>query len=394
MTKIILEFKTRSFKKIPNPYIEEKNNLNNAEMYFIICDVKDVPVDIPMKTNPREQKLTTSVAKKIKSSLIDPLNSNFYLLNRGLLLSADEVQYDEKSHLAFVTFSDENVHGNVDGGHTYKIIKECQDQLDFGQQFVKIEILTGIDDMFQQLAAARNTSTQVQDKSIAELERRFDIIKEAIKDEPFSDRVFFKENDKGEIDVADVLAILNMFNISRYPGLKDFPITSYSGKKQCIDYYIKTHKEYGNSIDNPYVKMSKIMPMIFKLYDHLELHANSYYCEATKNGKFGRVVGVSIRKEGNPPFETKFYNKKCNYVTSNAFLYPIVGAFRALIDTSGKYYSWYKDPIKVMDKIGPDMVSSMVEMNRELGNNPSATGKNRTIWKNLYMCVIMEKMNR
>lgn len=33
-------------------------------MYIMICDVKDVPKDIPMETNLREQKLNTAVAKK------------------------------------------------------------------------------------------------------------------------------------------------------------------------------------------------------------------------------------------------------------------------------------------------------------------------------------------
>ena len=41
----VLNFKTKSFRKIPNPFY----NLNNY-----------------METNPREQKLTTAVAKKNK----------------------------------------------------------------------------------------------------------------------------------------------------------------------------------------------------------------------------------------------------------------------------------------------------------------------------------------
>ena len=32
--------------------------------FIMICDIKDNPKDIPMETNPREQKLTTAVAKK------------------------------------------------------------------------------------------------------------------------------------------------------------------------------------------------------------------------------------------------------------------------------------------------------------------------------------------
>ena len=40
-----------------------------------------------------------------------------------------------------ISFEDSEVHGNVDGGHTYRTILQYRDQLDRGQQYVKIEIL-------------------------------------------------------------------------------------------------------------------------------------------------------------------------------------------------------------------------------------------------------------
>ena len=62
-----LNFKTKSFRKIPNPFYDSDNPMDTSEMYIMICDVKDIPKDIPMETNPREQKLTTAVAKKIRA---------------------------------------------------------------------------------------------------------------------------------------------------------------------------------------------------------------------------------------------------------------------------------------------------------------------------------------
>lgn len=389
-------FKTKSCRKIPNPYsFSDEESAKSAEMYYIVCDVKDLPNNIPMDTNPREQKLTTAVAKKIRNSLTNPGSNNFYLLNRGLLLSAEKVTYNSKNDTVSVIFSDTNVHGNVDGGHTYKIIQECQSELDYGQQYVKIEILTGVEDIFQELASARNTSTQVQDKSIAELYHRFEIIKETIKDEPFANDVFFEENAEGTIDVSDILALLNLFNIDRYPELNDYAIVSYSGKKQCIDYYIKQHMEKGDTLDNPYVKMSKIMVDIFKLYDKLEVKAREYYSNGVSGKKYGLVTGVTKKKDGKAPFKTKFYKNNTDYVTPNGFLLPILGAFRALVDKDQDgYYFWKKNPFEIMDKVGADLMESTVDMSRTLGNNPNATGKNKQLWKNLYMCVAMETMHK
>lgn len=389
-------FKIKSFRKIPNPYyLSDDGSMKGAEMYYIVCDVKDVPSNIPMDTNPREQKLTTAVAKKIRASLTTPGANNFYLLNRGLLLSAERVTFNSKNETVSVVFSDTGVHGNIDGGHTYKIIQECQPDLEYGQQYVKIEILTGVEDMFQELASARNTSTQVQDKSIAELYNRFDIIKKCINNESFKDEVFFEENAEGSIDVSDILAILNLYNIDRYPDLNDYAIVSYNGKKQCIDYYIKQHIENGETLLNPYVKMSKIMVDIFKLYDQLEVKARDYYGGAGSGKKYGLVVGVTKRKDGKPAYKTKFYKNNTDYITPNGFLFPIMGAFRALIDIDSEgYYCWKKDPFYVLDKVGADLMETTVDTSRTLGNNPNATGKNKTLWKNLYMCVAMETMHK
>lgn len=388
-----LIFKTKSFRKIPNPYYLESNGaVKSPEMYIMICDVKDVPDNIPMDTNPREQKLTTNVAKKIRNCLNNTLDRNFYLLNRGILLSAESVQYDNKNDTARIIFSDPNVHGNVDGGHTYKIIKEVCDALEYGDQYVKIEVLANVEDMFQELAAARNTSVQVQDKSIAELYQKFNIIKDAIKDEPYANDVYFKENEEGRIDVSDVVAILNLFNLDRYAhGPKDTAIVSYNAKKACIDNYIKNYDMYGETMDNPYVKMKKIIPGIFALYEHLERNIGKYYSQAVKNGLYGRTVGVAYKKENADPFKSKFMNQDMKYATPNGFLYPIIGAFRALVEVGEDgYYTWKKmHPITLLDQIGPELVLAVVDMSRELGNNPNATGKNKTIWQNLYMTVLM-----
>lgn len=386
-----LKFKTKSFRKIPNPFYNFDNFINDSEMYIMICDVKDIPNNIPMETNPREQNLNTGVGKRIRKSLNNVSTHNFYLLNRGLTISAKSVIYDNKNDIVTVQFEDEYVHGNIDGGHTYKIILEEQENLDYGEQFVKIEVLTGVEEMFQELASARNTSMQVQDKSIAELENRFDIIKEAIKFEPYAQNIYFRENEKGDIDVADIISILNLFNLDKYPNKNETPIISYTGKGQCIKNYINIHKEFGNSLENPYVKMQNIMPTIFKLYDHLEKNMRKYYSNGISNKKYGSITGVIVKKEGKESFKTKFYGEDIDYLTPNGFIYPILAAFRGLliIDNNGMY-DWKKDPIEIMDKIGSELVSNTINMSRELGNNPNATGKNKTLWMNLYMIVCME----
>lgn len=231
-----LHIKVESFRKIPNPYKGEISSI--PQMYTAICDIKEVPGELLnwMETNPRKQNPKSGVAKKIKESLLT--GHDFHLLNRGLLLSAQDVHYNTYDNKMTVVFSDRNVHGDVDGGHTLRVILDNRENVEAGQQYVKIEILTDVESIFEDLAAARNTSTQVQDKSIANLRDYFELIKEIIFTEEFNSRVYFMENDEGDIDIGDILAILNLFNIDAYQGMESFPTVSFSSRKKCIDTYI------------------------------------------------------------------------------------------------------------------------------------------------------------
>ncbi|NLD61644.1 hypothetical protein GX645_04255 [Candidatus Sumerlaeota bacterium] len=390
-----LTFKVESFRKIPNPYRNsETGEMHPAEMYYAICDVKSIPDNIPMETNPREQKMTTNVVKKIKDSLAKTSESDFYLLNRGLLLSAKDVKYNNYANELTITFENFEYHGNVDGGHTYRTILENRQQLEPREQYVKLEILTGVEDIFQELAAARNTSVQVQDKSIAELENRFDLIKNTLANEPYmkKKRVFFKENDSGDIDVSDILAILNMFNLDRYTDIDSLPINSYSSKKKCIDLYIADHKEHGKDAKNPYVKMREIMADIFMLHDKIEVKMNDFYTVKNPSERYGAIKGVSMPKNGET-FKSKFMENEMKYRSPSGFIYPILGAFRALLEEKDDCYCWKTDPFDVLEKAGPNLVDSTVSMSRALGNNPQSVGKDPNIWKTLYMTVAYSTMS-
>lgn len=135
MDKRGFEIKVDSFRKIPNPYKGAPSG--DSQMYTAICDVKNLPIELLdwMETNPRKQNIRSGVAKKIKTSLLE--NRDFHLLNRGLLFSAQDVTYNNYDNTMKLVFSDPEFHGNVDGGHTLRVILENRDDLEYGQQYVK-----------------------------------------------------------------------------------------------------------------------------------------------------------------------------------------------------------------------------------------------------------------
>ncbi len=390
-----ITFTVESFRKIPNPYKAESASV--PQMYEAIVDVTKMPGELLewMETNPRKQNINGKVGKKIKASLLTGDN-NFHLLNRGLLISAEEVEFSNYDNSMKVFFSDPECHGDVDGGHTLRVIMENKDALEEGQQFVKVEILTGVESFFEDLAEARNTSTQVKDESIANLKDYFDLIKRVVDNEPFKDRINYVENDDGDIDISDILALLFMFNIKLYPSMDSCPVTAYSSKKKCVDTYISEIGKIDDGAlaeeDSVYFKMQNIIPDIFALYDQLESKIGDYYLVKNPGGRYGATTGVTTAKD-NQTFTTKFFENEIKYYSPKGFLYPIIGAFRALVCEENGVYTWGDcDPFAILDKIGPELVATTVERSRQNGNNPNKTGKDSTLWQPLYMRVMMEKM--
>ena len=388
-----ITFKVQSFRKLPNPYKDAAEGA--PQMYYAMCDVTELPDEFPMATNLREQNFGTDVSKRIHASLREEAERNFFLLNRGILLSVKDAAYTNASGELSLVFEDDEVHGNVDGGHTYKIIQELKSQTTPGTQFVKLEILTGVEGVFTKLAAARNFSAQVPITSHAELEKRFDLIKDVLEPS-VNERIAYKQNEKGEMDISEILAILHLFNLLEYPNNQTeyHPISSFSGRTTCAKRYINIHKEHGTNIENPYVRMTTIMRDILKLYNQLEIKMGDYYAEGNPGGKYGKVKGVSGEK-GDKKYVSKIYGQKMDYSTPTGFIYPILGAFRSLV-TIGEdgYYRWAIDPFVTMDKLGKELVCTTVDRSRTLGNNPQSVGKDSGHWKTLYITVKMYLMER
>lgn len=400
----ILKFKVSSFRKIPNPFAKYGTDFSEEkkpEMYVLICDVTDIPNDIPMDTNPRDQKLTTGVARTIEGSLVGNDGSTpdheFYLLNRGMLLSAKSVIYDNIGNVVTVLFEDWSVHGDVDGGHTYEIIKKNQDKIEPGTQFVKIEILTGVEDFFANLAAARNFSNPVNQSSIDELNKLFSIIHDEFDDAPYGDDIRYKQFGPERVNVDDLVAILTMFDIDRYPvngfGMGDMPVLAYSAKSRCRDYFVDCakRKEKDPSWENPFEHMRPIMRQIVDLYEYVEANIGEFYNPDNNGKQYGRTKGVSGEK-GKHEKRSRFYNNEIDYNSPNGFIYPIVGAFRALVrkDEHGDYY-FCKNPIDILKKsagtssVANVLVENVLSVSREKG--PNATGKAASLWAQLFQIV-------
>lgn len=381
-----LQFKVQTYRKLPNPFSIYKNSRMKEEIHEILVNVKDLPEGINLKTNPRVQNMNTKTVQKIKEGLMTD-NRAFHLLNRGIVLSASEVKQDTVNGILLVNFRDLEVHGNIDGGHTYKVILENRSKMNH-DQFVKVEILTGIEDIFEDVAAARNTSVQVKDSSIAELKKKFEFIKVAIETEPYANNIAYKDNEDKDIDIKEIISILTMFNIENYPGRDLMPTKAFNSQQSCVNDFIKIYDnnltQHTNQSKNPYFKMTSIIKDIFELHDEIEKNMDKFYRLYFGTGtKFGRTKGIVVANTN-----TKFYSIPIEYRIPKAFIYPILGSFRALIKEENGIYLWKADPFRHLNELGKDLVGETIERSRTLGNNPVSVGKDAGHWKQLYQNVL------
>ena len=382
-----LEFKVKgsTFRKLDDPFLN-----GQSKKYVFYVKASEIPLGIPMNTNPREQKLNSQVAKAIGDSLCSN-DRAFHLKNRGVVLSAESVTYNNQKEIVTINFPDEQVHGNIDGGHTYKIVCEHKDENP--NQYVQFEVMTGVEDIIEELARARNTSVQVDEKSMAELANKFDPIKEGLQGMPFYKRIAFKQNQlevdslSGKnlkmIDARDIVAIINMFEME-HSEQKMQPTQAYSSKSRMLQVYLDDPERYR--------RFTNIAPDIFDLFDAIETEFAEAY--NSSGGRYGRKK-YSGYKDNKIVCRSKFNEQEMIYKVPDGLLYPVVGAFRTLVvynKTTDKY-EWYNgvNPITVWNACNVALVKKVMDFAGSIGDNPNAVGKDSNIWDLAYMTVQLQK---
>ncbi len=386
------KFEVSSFRKLSSP-----NGEDNIIKYVMYVKTSTIDEDIKewFDTNPRYQNTDQNVSKGIMTSL-KKNPEFFYNLNKGILFSAESVKFDNNLNFAEMIFSDKEIHGNIDGGHTLRIIlKNNEDNKklkhDPSDAYVFVEIITGIEnrDEIVELAAARNKTVQVDQKSIADLERKFQAIKDLFTNNKisFKDRIIYKMNEEKfdnekNIDIREIIAIMNMFNLDIYSNdiKSNPPIQSYTGKEVTLKKYLDLP-----DIEKSVNKFSNIIEEIFELYDLIETQFPEAFNK--NNKKYGVKKYAKVKKNG----ESKFFKNKLEYSVPTGIIYPILGAFRALIrenKETGKF-EWCSPPISIWNEEKEALAGFIV--NDKTVDDPQQVGKNKNIWDMTFQRLLLKQ---
>lgn len=379
-----LTFPVVSFRNLETPSHIQKLGYRD---YFAIVNVDDLPdLSAWRRINVRDPKMTGAVPNKIRDSIRDN-PTLFAFLNRGIVVSVESVQFDNKTNKLTLGLRDQELHGLLDGGHTYNIALDEREALE-EPQFIKLEVLEGFkSEDIPQLVDARNTSNQVRDQSLMNLGGEFDKLKKALAKEKYADQIAYKEFEvmaDGEpkpIDVRDVIAILTAFDRDNFDD-KTHPINAYRSKAACLQHF----KDHSKS----YQKIYPIAPDILELYDLIQLHLPDLY-NKVRGGKFGHLTGVTTYK-GKHKAKLDFINVHSKYGVPSGFTYPILGGFRALLEEKGGRYVWGKglDPKALLKNgLGETLADTIGNFALD-ARNPSKTGKSPLVWQACYQAARVE----
>lgn len=377
-TATIVRFPAFSFRKLPTPYDEE-----GKHKYHAILEVQHVPEELNdwRALNVRDPKENTHAPKEIKDTL-ENTPETFLFKNRGLLVLADRVTYDNKTGEVQLEFTDKEMNGLADGGHSFRAIRNHVEPLTAEERkqigaMVTVEFLEGFTTREEvvPIIEARNTSTPVKEQSIQELLGNYNKIKEAIKDKPYAVRVYYKQYEDAsdgvekDIDIKEILSYLYCFDIETFDD-KAHPLKAYVSTAAVVKHFAQK-----NNIE----RLAKYIPL---LTDILELHDRIYArLPEVWKGHFGALKGV--KKLDEPTEELYFTEGQSNYRIPKGFIYPILASLRNLVKIEDNVVSWKTDPFAFFDDVEVELVNYVGTQALAL-KNPNALGKDSLTWTVCY----------
>lgn len=365
------------------------------------------PKDVPTGANLRDPVgMNRQVYKDVKASLEgkEALPGTFDLLNLGITIIAEDIRVIDKR--IFDVMIDDD-YGIANGGHTTRIIYECQEDDSIAEgQHVEVKIITGLEggenhSLRVDIARGQNTGISVQPRSVFELDGAFESIKEIVKNQDWANDIGFKESDKKDIDIRELVSLLELLNVTDFPVRESkHPIAAYEKWSTPLKKFGDDFEE--NRPDPSKRKYAAFEPLLLDaliLFDHIRRDFLRVYNE-TVGGKAGnlRIVEKAPPSKGRYQFRYAKLDDHDQRLTKGA-AFPILGAFRNFVvvnSETGKaeWLGGFDNVLTSWRQLAPELVSETKQAIRDIGNAPDSLGKNRNHWANLFKTVRLHVMQQ
>lgn len=368
------------------------------QKHQFLVQASKLPHDLPTGANARDPVgMNRQVYRDVKESLKgnEAVPGSFDLMNLGITIIADRVELVDKQRGLFRVFIDDE-DGIVNGAHTARIIQETDRENAIPDtQYVEVRIVTGVQStqhpaLKADIAKGQNTGIAVKDESIYDLEGRFNSLRSIVAGQRWADRVAWKESDKGEIHVRDLICVLEALNVIDYPyNSGHHPIHAYEKTGKALENYAADHKAHeGEPEARTFAALEPLLLEALFLFDRIRHDFRDLYNKHVNKGAGHLRVLEEAAQNKLIEFPFSGDNASRYRLTKGAAL-PIFAAFRNFveIDPDTKKARWiggFTGVLRVWQEAGPELVTETKNAMDDIGHLPDQLGKARGHWSGLH----------
>lgn len=376
-----LTFKAFSFRRVESPFDKD-----GKRSHIAVVEAQNLPkLDGWREVNPRDANLRSPVSRLIRQT-IDEKPEMFLFLNRGLVLVVKSVRFNNDTNEVTLVMDDKEKHGLLDGGHTYSVIQEAMSGTTEGWEplYLAVQIISGFEELDEvvDIVAARNTSRQVREDSILNLRNNFDSIREALAAQPYADKIAYKEFELGEenkprpVSIRDVLSYLICFDVETF-GEETHPHRAYHSKVGVERHFVNNQQR----MERLAVLLPQILVLRDTIYQTMPEVYNKVGGEEGGAGKFGKLSGIKTKDKPTVPLH--FVGDWSRYVIPGSYIYPVLAAFRTLVDKRPRSFGWLADPLDVYHAHKEKLIKRLGTQARQF-QNANKLGKDASTWVACY----------
>lgn len=396
MTTLELRLPVDEFRSLPIPGNSAGGKLPKLATFFVRAS--DVPAELGdwMGVNPRipkldrKEKLSGPVARRIIETLVEEPEL-FALKNLGIYLLVDRMEHHKEPGgrgELMVSLTEPDRHGVVNGGHTYKAIRqvvEDPDEPDPTDAWVRMHVIEGLADskLIIEIAEGLNRSLQVTDQALANLEGAFTEIRAALNNKRGADQIAYTTGESGEVDIQEILSVMTLLNLKKYPNEDDHP-NSVFGQPRAV---LNDFKSDIESEDSAFKRMYPKLHDILTLWDRIQEET----AKAEHLGLLGKKRGKEIRKKN--PRKGVFSGRTIDRPVFAGLVYPIIAAFRANVSKeawSEARFEWIVDPEILLKETIPTMSKVVKNEYNDNNNKPADVGKKEAAYRGCYADIMIK----
>jgi len=391
---------TEEYRSLPVPFGDSAIRKLQLATFFVPVGLLPDELREWMEVNPRvprfnrKEHLSGVVAKEIVRTLKeDP--DKFALKNQGIYVIAEDVEFKKETGgqgRVHIKLSDPKKHGLVNGGHTFRAIREVaedEDRPDPWEAYVRMHIFKADDPdsaLIAEMAEGLNRSLQVDDPSLENLRGSFDKIKAQLDNKRGAEQIAYRQGDSGDIDVQQVITYMSMLNLNEFPDRKKHPHTLFGQPKAVLQSFIQEINKENSAFDLILPRLHEILV----LTDRIQiLTALSLARVKVSNAKKNNRVASPTKKK----IPAHFAGGLIGADVPLGFLYPMLAALRANISypawQAGKF-EWLTNPDDLLKAVCDEMAQIIKQENEDNNRKPAEVGRKEAAYRGCYTVVTLE----